>query len=84
MASKTQKLICDEIDDAKFCLIIDGSRDEFAREQMALVRFVDKEGFIRERFLDIAHVHDTSSATLKKEICSLLSSHKLDVQNIRG
>jgi hypothetical protein len=47
-------------------------------------RFVDKEGFIREHFFDIAHVHDTSSATLKKELCSLLSSHKLDVQNIHG
>jgi hypothetical protein len=85
MTSKTQKLIRDEIDDAKFCLIVDESRDESAREQMALViRFVNKEGFIRERFLDIAHVHNTTSATLKKEICSLLASHKLDVQNIRG
>ena len=36
---------------------------------MALVVcFVDKEGFIRERFLDIVHVHGTSSTTLKKEI----------------
>ena len=69
MASKTQKLIHDEIGDAKFCLIVDESRDEYAREQMTLVvHFVDKEGFIRERFLDIVHVHDTSSATLKKEI----------------
>ncbi|XP_039812061.1 zinc finger MYM-type protein 1-like [Panicum virgatum] len=85
IASKTQKLIHDEIGDAKFCLIVDESRDEYAREQMTLVvHFVDKEGFIRERFLDIAHVHDTTSATLKKEICSLLASHKLDVQNIRG
>jgi hypothetical protein len=85
MASLTQKLIREEIGDAKFCLIVDESRDESSREQMALViLFVDKEGFIRERFLDIAHVHDTSSATLKKELCSLLSSHKLDVQNIRG
>jgi len=84
MASKTQKIIRDEIGDANFCLIVDESRDEFAREQMTLViRFVDKEGFVRECFLDIDHVHDTSSATLKKEICSLLSSHKLDVQNFQ-
>jgi hypothetical protein len=52
---------------------------------MALViRFVDKDGFIRERFLDIVHVHDTYSATPKQEICSVLSALKLDVQNIRG
>jgi hypothetical protein len=52
---------------------------------MALViRFVDKDGFIRERFLDIVHVHDTYSATLKQEIYYVLSALKLDVQNIRG
>jgi hypothetical protein len=85
MACKVQKLIRDEIGDAKFCLIVDESRDESRREQMALVvRFVDKDGFIRERFLDIVHVHDTSSATLKEELSSLLSHHGLDVQNIRG
>jgi hypothetical protein len=49
-----------------------------------VVRFVDKGGFIRERFLDLIHVHDTSSATLKKELDFVLSHHKLDVQNIRG
>jgi hypothetical protein len=47
---------------------------------MALVvHFADKEDFIRECFLDFAHVHDTSFAILKKELCSLLCSHKLDV-----
>jgi len=50
-------------------LIVDESRDESRREQMALVvRFVDQEGFIQERFLDIVHVHDTTSATLKQEL----------------
>ncbi|TVU22346.1 hypothetical protein EJB05_32035, partial [Eragrostis curvula] len=37
MAAKVQKLIRDEIGDAKFCLIVDESRDESRREQMALV-----------------------------------------------
>ena len=84
MAFNVQKAIRDEIGDAKFCLIVDESRDESRREQMVLVRFVDQEGFIRERFLDVVHVHDTTSATLKQELCSVLSKHKLDVQNIRG
>jgi hypothetical protein len=85
IADKVQKAIRSEIGDAKFCIIVDESRDESRREQMALViRFVDKDGFIRERFLDIVHVHDTYSATLKQEICSVLSALKLDVQNIRG
>ena len=85
MASNVQTAIRNEIGDAKFCLIVDESRDESRKEQMAVViRFVDKEGFVRERFLDLVHVHDTNSATLKQEICSILSAHNLDVQNIRG
>ncbi|KAJ1269938.1 hypothetical protein BS78_06G016400 [Paspalum vaginatum] len=85
MACNVQKAIRNEIGDAKFCLIVDESRDESRREQMALVvRFVDQEGFIRERFLDIVHVHDTTSATLKQELCKVLAGHKLDVQNIWG
>lgn len=52
---------------------------------MAIVlRFVDKQGYIRERFFDIVHVHETNSLTLKKEICDILSRHNLSVQNIRG
>jgi hypothetical protein len=85
MACNVQKSIRNEIGDAKFCLVVDESRDESRKEQMTLVvRFVDKEGFIRERFLDLIHVHDTCSATLKQELCSVLAYHKLDVQNVRG
>jgi hypothetical protein len=85
MASKVQLAIRREIGDLKFCLIVDESRDESKREQMAVVVcFVDKEGFIREQFHDLVHVHDTSSATLHQELCFVLSYHNLDVQNIRG
>ena len=52
---------------------------------MALViRFVDRSGFIWERFLDIVHVKNTTASTLKKEIFFVLSHHNHDVQNIRG
>jgi hypothetical protein len=55
------------------------------KEQIALVvHFVDREGFIRECFLDLIHVHDTYSATLKQELRYVLSLHNLDVKNIRG
>jgi hypothetical protein len=64
MSSKIQKLIHDQTSYAKFFLIVHKSSDESAREQMALVfLFTDEKGFIRERFLDIAHVNDTTSAT---------------------
>ncbi|XP_025680241.1 uncharacterized protein [Arachis hypogaea] len=36
-----------------------------------VVRFVDKHGFVKERLIDVVHVKDTTSATLKQEIYSL-------------
>ena len=52
---------------------------------MAIVlRFVDKDGFIRERFFDLVHVLDTTSSTLKMEISLVLSRHDLITQNIHG
>jgi hypothetical protein len=79
-ARNVQCSIHHEIGDARFCLIIDEARDESRREQMALVfRFVDRSGFIRERFLDIVHIKDTTAVTLKEEISFVLSHHNLDV-----
>ncbi|XP_059458276.1 uncharacterized protein LOC132187858 [Corylus avellana] len=49
-----------------------------------ILRFVDKDGFIRERFFHIVHVKDTSASTLKKEICVVLSRYNLQIENIRG
>ncbi|XP_021757950.1 zinc finger MYM-type protein 1-like [Chenopodium quinoa] len=84
-ASKVKSTIRKEIGDAKFCLIVDESRDISKREKMALVvRYVDKSGFVRERFLDLVHVKDTTSKTLKNEICAALSHHDLSLQNVRG
>jgi hypothetical protein len=85
MACNVQKAICNEIGDAKFCIVVDKSRDQSRKEQMTLVVcFVDRDGFIRERFLDLIHVHDTYSTTLKQELCYVLSLHNLDVKNIPG
>ena len=84
-SNKVKKAICEEISDAKFCLIVDESRDESMREQMTIfIRFVDKDGFVRERFFGVVHVLDTSALTLKDEIYSILSHHSLDIQDIRG
>jgi hypothetical protein len=82
---KVMNAIREEIGDAKFCIIVDEAHDESVREQMAVVlRFVDKDGFVRERFFGVVHVSDTVALTLKKEIYSLLSRYNLDIQNIRG
>jgi hypothetical protein len=84
-ARNVQSSIRHEIGDARFFLIVDEARDESGREQMALViKFIDRSGFIREQFLDIVHVKNTTAATLKEEISFVLSHHNLDVQIIRG
>ncbi|KAF8393747.1 hypothetical protein HHK36_019945 [Tetracentron sinense] len=84
LSSNIRNVIREEISDAKFCIIVDEARDESKREQMALVlRFVDKDGFLREQFFDIVHVSDTMALTLKKSICAILSRHSLSIQNIR-
>jgi len=54
------------------------------KNKWLLLRFVDKDDFIQERFFEIVHVKDTSASTLKNEIYVVLSQHRLDIQNIRG
>ena len=84
-SAKVKKAIREEIGDAKFCIMVDEARDESMKEQMAVVfRYVDAEGFVKERFFGLIHVVDTAALTLKKGIYSLLSQYCLDIQNIRG
>ncbi|XP_050258909.1 uncharacterized protein LOC126703892 [Quercus robur] len=74
-----------EIGDAKFCILVDEARDESKREQMTIIlRFVDKNCFIKERFFHVVHVRDTTMLTLKNEICAVLSRYNLHIENIRG
>ncbi|XP_058734484.1 uncharacterized protein LOC131606207 [Vicia villosa] len=85
LSSRVKKYIREEIGDSKFCIVVDEARDESKKEQMSLVLiFVDKEGFIQERFFGLARVNDTTSLTLKQKVCDILSLHSLDVSNIRG
>ena len=80
-----QNAIREEIGDAKFCILVDEARDESKREQIAIIlRFVVKEGFIKERFFYVVHVRDTTALTLKNEICVVLSRYNLHIENIRG
>ncbi|XP_075655011.1 uncharacterized protein LOC142625203 [Castanea sativa] len=85
LASKVRKAIREEIGDAKFCILIDEARDDSKIEQMAIIlRFVDKNGFFKERFFHVVYVRDTTALTLKKEICVVLSRYDLHIENIRG
>jgi hypothetical protein len=85
LAKRVWNAIREEIGDSKFCIIIDETWDESKKEQIAIVlRFVNKDGFIQERFFDIVYVKDTSASSIKNEISAVLSQHRLDIQNIRG
>ncbi|KAG6718441.1 hypothetical protein I3842_04G149900 [Carya illinoinensis] len=84
-AKKVRNKIREDVGDSRFCIIVDVARDESKREQMAIIlRFVDVDGFIQERFFDLVYVKDTSALTLKNEISAVLSRHCLDIQNICG
>ncbi|CAM8934443.1 unnamed protein product [Rhodiola kirilowii] len=85
IATKIRNKIRQEIGDAKFCILVDESLDVSHKEQMAIIlRFVDDDGFLQQRYFKIVSVEDTTSANLKKHICEVLSTNKLQVQNIRG
>ena len=78
-------MIREEIGVAKFCIFVDEAHDESKKEQMTLIlRFVDKDGFIHERFFGLVHVKDTTSLTLRDGILNILSQHEFVIQNIRG
>ncbi|KAL6526462.1 hypothetical protein OROGR_015552 [Orobanche gracilis] len=85
LARRVRNMIREEIGDAKFCILVDEAKDVANKEQMAIVlRFVDVDGFLRERFFDVVHVGNTMSATLKDGICDVLSRYNLQLCNMRG
>lgn len=52
-------------------------------EQMTIVmRFVDKSGHVKEQFIDLVHVKDTTAATLKRDLYVVLFQHDIDISNI--
>jgi hypothetical protein len=49
-----KEAIHEKIGNVKFCIIVDEACDESMNEQMTIVlRFVDKDGFIRQLFLGL-------------------------------
>ncbi|XP_023745466.1 uncharacterized protein LOC111893639 [Lactuca sativa] len=85
ISTTVRKMICAEINGGKFCLLVDEARDQSNKEQMSIVlRFLNKDGFIMERFFGLVHVPDTTAKTLKNAIYSVLSRNNLDLKSIRG
>ncbi|XP_075507393.1 uncharacterized protein LOC142544219 [Primulina tabacum] len=85
LSMRVKNAIRKQIGVVKYCIIVDEARDESKREQMSIVlRFVDTNGFIQERFFGLVHVSDTATLTLKNAVYTVLGHYNLDVQNIRG
>ncbi|GJV44619.1 zinc finger MYM-type protein 1-like protein [Tanacetum coccineum] len=85
IAKEVRKRIRTEVGDSYFCVMVDESRDESKKEQMAIVlRFIDTNGVIREIFLDLVHVSDTSAITLKTHLWKKLLQYEFDTSKIRG
>ncbi|MCI20394.1 HAT family dimerization domain containing protein, partial [Trifolium medium] len=80
----TRQILCD-IADGVFCVLIDESGDVAGREQMIVVlRYVNSEGLLKERFLGIVSVKETSAKSLKEALEKMLSINGLSLSSIRG
>ncbi|XP_042065401.1 zinc finger MYM-type protein 1-like [Salvia splendens] len=84
-AVETTLDILGELGDRHFSILVDESRDCSTKEQMAIViRFVNKDGQIIERFLALVHVKKTTSVCLKEAIDSVFAKFKLSLSRLRG
>ncbi|XP_075649812.1 uncharacterized protein LOC142620306 [Castanea sativa] len=85
IAHETSKAIIEDLGNGFFSILVDESRDISVKEQMALVlRYVNKQGIIIERFLGIVHVASTTALSLKCVIEGLLCKHNLSLLRLRG
>ncbi|XP_016479004.1 uncharacterized protein LOC107800330 [Nicotiana tabacum] len=84
-AKETIKTIINDLDGDYFGILVDESKDISHKEQMVLVlRYVNKNGEVIERFLGVVHVKDTYAQLLKDAIYFLLLANSLSSSKIRG
>ncbi|XP_076932931.1 uncharacterized protein LOC143598651 [Bidens hawaiensis] len=84
-AQEVLKQIFEDLGEDYFSLLVDESSDVSKKEQMAVViRYVNKDGVVKERFIGLVHVKETSALTLKTGIDDLFCRHGLILAKIRG
>jgi hypothetical protein len=84
-ATEVLHSILEELGNDMFRLLVDELRDVSCKEQMAVVlRYVDTYGMVKERFVGLVHVTETSSSHLKSSVDSLFAKLKLSLKQVRG
>ncbi|XP_050119405.1 uncharacterized protein LOC126596788 [Malus sylvestris] len=82
---ETLDAIMDGLKDIFFSILVDEACDVSVKEQMAMVlRYVDDNGHVIERFVGIQHVTNTTSSSLKDAINTLFSRNGLSISKLRG
>ena len=85
MCSETTLAIIEDVGDGFISLMVDESRDNSVKEQMAVVlRYVNKHGQVIERFIGVEHVTNTCSQNLKNVIDKLFARHGLSISKLKG
>ncbi|XP_060969769.1 uncharacterized protein LOC115703887 [Cannabis sativa] len=78
-------VIIKDMEDVVVSILVDESRDVSIKEQMVVMfRYVDKKGYVIERFIGIEHVENTTAISLKIAIDKLFSKHGLNISRLRG
>ncbi|TVU32376.1 hypothetical protein EJB05_24105 [Eragrostis curvula] len=84
-AEEVAQAIREEIGDSRFSVLIDDTTDISNKEQMGIIlRFVNKQGKVVERFLGLEWVNDTTPTAIKGYLVGLLARHGLSISRIRG
>ncbi|KAK4286432.1 hypothetical protein QN277_002989 [Acacia crassicarpa] len=84
-ASLVTRAIISDIGDNFFSILVDEARDISTKEQMAIVlRYVNDNGEIIERFLGLVHVSDTTASLLKESIELIFAKNGLSLTKIHG
>ncbi|KAK4258236.1 hypothetical protein QN277_007708 [Acacia crassicarpa] len=84
-ASLVTRAIISDIGNNFFSILVDEARDISIKEQMAIVlRYVNCNDDIIERFLGLVHVSDTTASSLKESIELIFAKNGLSLTKIRG